>query len=44
MSRDIVRFVGANPVRHTLLGAEELSRQQRAKWLRKMRRLGARAA
>jgi putative NADPH-quinone reductase len=44
MSRDVVRFVGANPVRHTLLGAEELDRQQRAKWLRKMRRLGARAA
>jgi putative NADPH-quinone reductase len=44
MSRDVVRFVGANPVRHTLLGAEGLDRQQRAIWLRKMRRLGARAA
>lgn len=44
MSRDIVRFVGADPVRHTLLGTEELDRWERAKWLRKMRRLGARAA
>lgn len=44
MSRDIVRFLGANLVRHTLLGAEELDRRERAQWLRKLRRLGARAA
>jgi putative NADPH-quinone reductase len=45
MHSHILRFAGIGPVRHTMLGlVGEVDQQQRAKWLRKMRRLGARAA
>lgn len=39
--RNILRFVGIGPIRHSLIGAVESSAEHRAKWLARVRQLGA---
>lgn len=41
--RNILAFVGIKPVHATLIGLVERSLPKRERWLRRMRRLGAKA-
>lgn len=43
LKRNILRFVGFSPVRHSIVGAVESSAAHRQKWLARLRRLGAAA-
>jgi putative NADPH-quinone reductase len=42
--RNVLRFVGIAPVRHTIIGSVEKSQRHRTVWLQRIRRLGRRGA
>lgn len=44
LKRNVFRFVGFKPVRHTIIGAIEGSPKQRDRWLERLRAMGAQAA
>lgn len=44
LERNVLRFVGIAPVHHTIIGSVEKSQRHRSAWLRRVRRLGSRAA
>jgi len=43
LERNILKFAGLGPVRHSVLGMVEGKPERRARWLEDMRRLGAKA-
>lgn len=43
LERNILRFVGFGPVRHSIIGNVESGRRHRQKWLRRIAKLGAAA-
>lgn len=43
LERNILSFIGLGPIRHSIIGSVEASQRHRARWLERVRRLGARA-
>lgn len=43
LKRNVLRFIGFRPVRHSIIGSVESSAEHRQRWLKKLRELGARA-